>query len=312
MPGLPEPTPAFRTTRFAPSPTGYLHLGHVANAVWTWGVAQVTGARVLLRLEDHDRGRCQPEYERALFEDLDWLGFEVVPESRESLEGGSSSYRQSDNGPLYRAALERLRATARVYGCRCSRSTIARALREAGFEEWDELRYPGTCRDLGLAPENGAGVRVVLPEEPVAFDDLYMGPQRQMPAEQSGDLLLRDALGSWTYQFCVTVDDLRHDVDLVVRGADLLASTGLQIMLGYLLGRAQAARFLHHPLIVNDSGQKLSKRDGAVGVRELRAMGRRPVDVLGEAAWRTGLLPANQAIRASQVGEVIAAVKGER
>jgi glutamyl-tRNA synthetase/glutamyl-Q tRNA(Asp) synthetase len=302
MPALPGPLPAFRTTRFAPSPTGYLHLGHVANAVWTWGVAQASGARVLLRLEDHDRGRCRPEYEQAIYEDLDWLGFEVVPESRESLEGGSSSYRQSNNNPLYRAALERLRATARVYGCRCSRSTITRALREAGFEEWDELRYPGTCRPLGVPLEDGVGVRVVLADEPVEFEDLLLGVQRQSPAEQSGDLLLRDATGNWTYQFCVTVDDLRHDVDLVVRGEDLLASTGRQIMLASLLGRATPARFLHHPLIRNAEGIKLSKRDGAVGVRALRALGRKPVEVLGEAAWRTGLLPVNRPIRPSELG----------
>jgi glutamyl-tRNA synthetase/glutamyl-Q tRNA(Asp) synthetase len=150
--------------------------------------------------------------------------------------------------------------------------------------------------------EDGVGVRVVLADEPVEFEDLLLGVQRQSPAEQSGDLLLRDATGNWTYQFCVTVDDLRHDVDLVVRGEDLLASTGRQIMLAGLLGRATPARFLHHPLIRNAEGIKLSKRDGVVGVRALRALGRKPVEVIGEAAWRTGLLPVNRPIRPSELG----------
>ncbi|MGH7561022.1 MAG: glutamate--tRNA ligase family protein [Gemmatimonadales bacterium] len=309
MSTLSGPLPRFRATRFAPSPTGYLHLGHVVNAVWVWGLAQASGARVLLRLEDHDRGRCRPEYERAIFEDLDWLGLEPEPESRESLEGGGlSSYRQSDNSPLYQAALVRLAAMARVYGCRCSRSTIARALRDEGWEEWDELRYPGTCRGLGIPPGEGVGIRAMLPPGAVEFDDLRTGPVRQVPAEQCGDLLVRDATGSWTYQFCVTVDDLRHDVDLVIRGEDLLESAGRQILLATLLGRPAAPRFLHHPLVLNERGVKLSKRDGAAGVRELRAAGRCPEEVLGLAAWRSGLLSEERPLRPGQLGELF----GER
>jgi glutamyl-Q tRNA(Asp) synthetase len=276
-------------TRFAPSPTGHLHLGHVSNAVWTWGIARATGGSVLLRIEDHDRGRCRPEYERAIRDELEWLGLHPDRESR-----------QSDDTGVYREALDRLHRTARVYGCRCSRADIAR---RTGSEspDGDELRYPGTCRALGIPPREAAGIRVVLGDETIPFDDIRLGQQQHTPARQCGDLLLRDATGNWTYQLCVTVDDARQGITLVIRGEDLLGSTGRQILLGKMLGRDHPAAFLHHPLIVNHEGVKLSKRDRATGIRELRASGRSPESVLGEAAWRTGLLPELRPLAVSEL-----------
>ena len=285
LPSLPVPP----VTRFAPSPTGYLHLGHVSNAVWTWGVARAAGGTVLLRIEDHDRGRCRPQYERAIREELEWLG--LFPD-RES--------RQSDDAEVYRETLDRLGRTATVYGCQCSRADIARR------SEWEpadgkEVRYPGTCRDLGIPPREGAGIRVMLGAETVGFDDLRLGPQQQTPSRQCGDLLLRDPTGNWTYQFCVAVDDARQGITLVIRGEDLLASTGRQILLGRMLGREHPAGFLHHPLIMNAEGAKLSKRDRATGIRDLRAAGRTPASVLGEAAWRSGLLREPRPLEVSEL-----------
>ena len=290
MPPIPLPNlPTRPATRFAPSPTGYLHLGHVSNAVWTWGIARAAEGTVLLRIEDHDRGRCRPEYERALREDLEWLGLRPDRESR-----------QSDDAAAYRQALDLLGRTASVYGCRCSRADIAH---RTGAEpaEGQELRYPGTCRDLGIPPLDGAGIRVMLGEETVEFNDIRLGPQQQTPAQQCGDLLLRDATGNWTYLLAVTVDDARQGITLVIRGEDLLASTGRQILLGKMLGREHPTAFLHHPLIVNPEGVKLSKRDRATGIRELRAAGRSPESVLGEAAWRTGLLPELRPLAVSEL-----------
>lgn len=281
-------------TRFAPSPTGYLHLGHVANAVWTWGVAEATGGRVLLRIEDHDRGRCRPEYERAIVEDLEWLG--LVP------GGERRVLRQSDQDRAYGRAALHLGRQSPVYACRCSRAAIAERMRADGLEEWDELRYPGTCRSLRLAPADGLGIRVTLGDEPVEFDDLRLGPQSQTPALQCGDLLLRDANGNWTYQLCVAVDDTRQGVNLVIRGEDLLASTGRQIMLATRLGRKEPPLFLHHPLIHGPVGEKLSKRDGSTGVRELRSAGTAPEEVLGEAAFRTGLIAEPRPIAPGELG----------
>ena len=288
--------PAAPITRFAPSPTGYLHLGHVANAIWVWGVARALGGRVLLRIEDHDRGRSRSAYERAALEDLEWLG--LVPDSGlpEQLGRGASPFRQSDCVEIYAAALDRLRRNERVYACDCSRRDIAL---EAGDVFDQETRYPGRCRERGLAEKEGLGVRVVLREGTVTFADARLGEKAHTPARQCGDLLLRDRTGSWTYQFAVAVDDLRHEVDLVIRGEDLLSSTGRQIMLGAMLGRERPPVFLHHPLIRKDNGAKLSKSSGDSGVRELRAAGATPEEVLGQAAWRTGLLARSEPLPAA-------------
>ena len=133
------------------------------------------------------------------------------------------------------------------------------------------------------------------------FTDVRLREITQMPARQCGDLLLRDRTGNWTYQFAVVVDDLRHEVDLVIRGEDLLSSTGRQIMLGRMLGRERPPLFLHHPLIRNERGAKLSKSSGDTGVRELRGAGATPEAVLGDAAWRTGLLDRPRPLAAGEL-----------
>ncbi len=269
-------------TRFAPSPTGYLHLGHVINAIHVWGLARLAGGRVLLRIEDHDRTRSRPRYERALLEDLEWLGF--IPD-----EGGSPVVRQSDRDDIYRAALDRLAASQRVFTCRCSR-------RDIGGE-----RYDGTCRELGLTPRDSRALRLVMPGGTERFDDVLRGAQHQDPAQEYGDLLLRDRLGQWTYQFAVTVDDMVQGVTLVVRGTDLLSSTGRQLRLARLLGRPVLPVLAHHPLAFDATGRKLSKADGAIGVRQLRLAGLSPARVIGRAAALAGLTAAESEVEATAV-----------
>jgi glutamyl-Q tRNA(Asp) synthetase len=274
-------------TRFAPSPTGFLHLGHVANAIYVWGMARALGGRVLLRVEDHDRGRSRPEYEAAALEDLEWLGLAPDLGTPAELRLGASLYRQSDCDRAYATALEELARTARVYACDCSRKDISA---EAGDPLNQETRYPGRCRDRGLVLADGRGIRVVLEPGAETFTDALLGAVTQAPSEQCGDLLLRDRTGNWTYQFAVVVDDNRHDVSLVVRGEDLLPSTGRQIRLSRMLGRERPPVFLHHPLIRKKEGGKLSKSSGDTGVRELRRAGAAPEMVLGRAAWLVGLV----------------------
>ena len=254
-------------TRFAPAPTGYLHIGHVLNAAYVWGLARQMRGRVMLRIEDHDQQRSRPEYELALREDLAWLGFVADDESR-----------QSDRVGIYEEALARLRAKGLVYACGCTRKDIAGE------------HYPGTCRDKGLPEGPGTGVRARIEPGEERFDDLRLGPQVQTPADQSGDILLRDRLGFWTYQFAATVDDFVQDITHVIRGEDLLSSTGRQIRLARLLGRDTPATFLHHPLIMKSREQKISKADGDTGIRELRAAGWSPARVIGEAAARGRLI----------------------
>ncbi len=266
-------------TRFAPSPTGYLHLGHVVNAIYVWGIARARAGDVLLRIEDHDRIRSRPEFEAAILEDLEWLGFATSPR-----------YRQSDQDEVYLRALAALRHTHHVYACDCSRKDI-------GGE-----RYPGRCRDRHLAETPGRGLRVVMAPGIERFVDGRLGPQEQSPADQCGDLLLRDRDGHWSYQFAVTVDDYRDQVTHVIRGADLLSSTGRQMRLARMLGRAEPPEFLHHPILLNASGEKLSKSSGDSGVRELRAAGVSAEEVIGRAAHAAGLIDRACLMAASDVG----------
>jgi glutamyl-Q tRNA(Asp) synthetase len=269
-------------TRFAPSPTGYLHLGHVVNAIYVWGVARALGGSVLLRVEDHDRIRSLPEYETALLEDLAWLGF--GPDA-----GREPLLRQSDTPVVYERALATLRETTHVYACECSRKDV-------GGE-----RYDGRCRLRRLEAGSGLGIRVQLGAAPEMFEDALLGGMTQVPAEQCGDLLVRDRDGHWTYQFAVTVDDQRQHVTLVIRGADLVSSTGRQLLLARMLGRRNAPVFLHHPLIHDGGGEKLSKSAGDTGVRELRSAGLTAPEVIGIAASRVGLVDPRLSIRASDV-----------
>lgn len=294
--------PPFPVTRFAPAPTGYLHLGHVVNASHVWGIARALGGRVLLRVEDHDRQRCRREYESALLDDLDWLGFVPDVFTTDAFRAGRCDGRQSDRDGVYRAAIEHLRARGLVYGCACTRREIEAA--SADGDDADELRYPGTCRDRGLPPDDGLGWRVRLPDDVIAFDDAARGPSAQTPSAQCGDLLARDRLGNWTYQFAVTVDDHAQDVALVVRGDDLFASTGRQILLARLLGRRSPAVFLHHPLVMKSPTQKLSKSGGDTGVRDLRAAGWTPARVIGHAALAAGLVAEPREIAAAMVASL--------
>lgn len=279
-------------TRFAPSPTGYLHLGHLAHMIYVWGAAEALGAKVLLRIEDHDRQRCRSEYEQAIIDDLDWLGFE--PDNQLTRD-----YRQSDCDAIYRAALAKLDG---VYRCVCSRKEIA-AHSELG--EGGERRYSGFCRDKGWPEDVAHGLRVRLDSEDEAFVDELLGPQLQNPARQCGDLLVRDRNGNWTYQFAVVVDDIRHGVNLVVRGQDLLASTGRQIQLTRLLGGGLKPRWIHHPLIANEDGAKMSKSERAPPIRDLRADGLGANAALGLAAGRVGMTADSKPIELAALAEIV-------
>lgn len=272
--------PPARRTRFAPAPTGFLHLGHVANALWVWGAARAAGARVLLRIEDHDRQRSRARFDAAILEDLAWLGF-VADE-------GPVTQTDPDARAAFDAALARLTAQELVYRCACTRSTFATWARDHG-RDWTGPGCPGACRAQTLPGDAATSLRVTVGPGTEAFDDLLVGPQTGEPAA-SGDVVVRDRAANWTYGFAVVVDDLRQDVDLVVRGADLLPDTARQIRLGRLLGRDEPPRFLHHPLIRKSSGAKLSKADADAGVRDLRAAGWTSQQVRREAA-RLGRLP---------------------
>lgn len=285
--------PAAWRTRFAPAPTGFLHLGHAVNAVYVWSVAQAFGGSVVVRIEDHDRSRWRADFDDAIREDLSWLGLEAAaPEA-----GSQRVFRQSEHAGAYAEALATLEAQRLAYPCTCSRRTIG-----GGADEGAEVRYPGICRAASIDGRTTQARRVRLPEGTVTFDDIRHGPQAQTPQSQCGDLLARDRLGQWTYQFAVVVDDMRHGIGLVIRGDDLLASTGRQIALGSLLGRAEPPLFLHHPLILRPDGRKLSKSTGDSALRALRSDTWDPARVLGHAAWLGGLQARPDPIEARRLG----------
>ena len=244
---------------------------------------------MLLRIEDHDRQRSRRSYEHAILEDLAWLGFRA----------DTAAVRQSERDDIYVQALDRLRAHGLVYACSCSRSEIAAGLKASA------TRYPGTCRARHLAEAPHTNLRVRLDPSVIQFDDLRHGAQEQRPSEQCGDMVIRDREGNWTYQFAVTVDDMEQGVTLVIRGDDLLDSTGRQLQLTRLLGRSAPLRFLHHPLIMKTTTQKLSKSDRDTGIRDLRASGWSAARVIGQAAFMAGLLPESRDVPADAVSSII-------
>jgi glutamyl/glutaminyl-tRNA synthetase len=242
---------------------------------------------VLLRIEDHDRQRSRPEYESALLDDLDALGLAADEPSTDDLRRGPSGFRQSDVDRVYRASLDGLRMRGLAYACICARSVFEAFEIERG-RPWAGPGCPGACRTRGIRDEDGVGIRIALGVGREVWVDLLEGAMSD-DVVPTGDPLARDRNGNWTYGFCVVVDDLRHGVDLVIRGRDLLHATAAQIRLGKLLGRERPARFLHHPLIVRPDGSKLSKADGDTALREALAAGRTPAQLFGDAAAAVGL-----------------------
>ncbi len=268
--------------RLAPSPTGYLHLGH-ARTFWTARQrALAAGGQLILRVEDIDTARCKPAFTAALYEDLRWFGF--AWEEGPDLGGPCAPYLQSERRSLHLAALERLRAGGFIYPCRCSRRDVVLAA-GAPHPGEEEPLYPGTCRPAqpGLvAPPDMSGVHWrfrVPPGERISFIDGALGEQSAVAGVDFGDFVVWRRDGVPAYQLAVTVDDAAMGITEVVRGEDLLLSTFRQLLLYRALG-AEAPRFYHTPL-VNDpaTGMRLAKRHAALSLRQLRENGADPAEL---------------------------------
>jgi len=264
--------------RLAPSPTGYLHLGH-ARTFWTaWRRARSRGGTVVLRNDDLDRDRVRPEYVTAFLEDLRWFGMDW--DEGPDIGGPYAPYSQSERVALCRAAFERLRDTGWLFPCTCSRKDIQTALGapHAGDEE---PVYPGTCRhrradDLPPTPGRRVHWRFRVPQdEAVEFSDVLLGPQRWIAGTEFGDFVVwrHDDLPS--YQLACVVDDQAMRITEVVRGADLLLSTARQLLLYRALGGLPPA-FFHAPLVTDAQGVRLAKRHDALSLKALRDAGSTP------------------------------------
>jgi glutamyl-Q tRNA(Asp) synthetase len=271
-------------TRFAPSPTGYLHLGHMRSALEGWRAARDAGGRFLLRLEDIDHTRCRPEYAAAILEDLAWLG----------LHWDGPVRRQSEHFADYRAALDRLAEEGLMYPCFCTRREIQAEIARAGGAPQGDLGapYPGTCR--GLSPAERAARQACAADYALRLDVgaalARAGPLfwdedgRRIAAEPQalGDVVLARKELPTSYHLAVTVDDALQGVTLVTRGVDLFAATHIHRLLQALLD-LPTPHYRHHPLLTDAQGRRLAKRDKALTIRAMRQAGMTPGQIL-EAA----------------------------
>jgi glutamyl/glutaminyl-tRNA synthetase len=266
--------------RLAPSPTGYLHLGHARTFWIAQQRAQAAKGTLVLRNEDLDPDRSQPHFYHAMIEDLRWLGLEW--QEGPDVGGSFGPYSQSQRQSLYRDAWRRLLDGGWLYPCRCSRKDLALAM-QAPHD--DEGIYPGTCRPAAGQPITAtqpvaANWRFRVPEgQAIEFEDRHFGPRRFVAGQDFGDFLVwrRDDLPS--YQLSVVVDDAAMQITEVVRGADLLKSTARQILLAQALGLSSPAWY-HCDLMLDQQGQRLAKRHDALSLRTLREQGKEPKQLL--------------------------------
>jgi glutamyl-Q tRNA(Asp) synthetase len=259
-------------TRFAPSPTGLLHLGHAASALAGWQRARAAGGRWLVRLEDLDAGRCRADYASAILEDLAWLG----------LQSDGPVLRQSTRGAAYAAALAQLRALGVIYPCQCTRADIAGAA--SAPHGPDGPLYPGTCRLRPASAEGGAWrldvARAAALTGPLAFEDAALGRVAVVP-DLLGDIVVARRDAGPAYHLAVVVDDAHQCVTDVVRADDLRPATHPQRLLQALLG-LPAPRYHHHALVRGPDGKRLAKRDGGTTIAGLRQNGWSPAQILAE------------------------------
>ncbi len=276
--------------RFAPSPTGDLHLGSAACALVGWLVARSSGGAYVLRVEDIDTPRVRKDVEARQLDDLRWLGLDW--DEGPDVGGPYAPYRQSERTNLYDRALDELGRQGLTYLCDCSRAEIARVASAPHVGD-EGPRYPGTCRELGLrerAWKRSPALRLKVPDREMALEDRWQGRIGENVWRSVGDFVLRRVDGVYAYQLAVVVDDLAMGVTEVVRGADLLGSAARQALLCELLGQ-RPPRYAHHALVVDADGARLAKRARGVSLGDHRRDGAAPGALVTSLAEALGLLP---------------------
>jgi glutamyl-tRNA synthetase len=280
--------------RYAPSPSGDLHLGNLRTALLAWLFARCDAGRFVLRVEDLDRPRMRPGATEQMLQDLRWLGLDW--DEGPDLGGPYAPYTQSERQEIYQQQLQRLQEAGLVYPCYCSRAEIAQAASapQQGVDEGP--RYPGTCRHLSASHRRqleASGRRPSLrfrvdDERVVTFIDLLAGPVVQCVQRTVGDFIILRSDGIFAYQFAVVVDDGLMQINQVVRGADLLSSTARQILLFEALGFPTPA-FAHVPLLLDAEGKRMAKRQQSTGLAPLRQAGMTPEQATAQLAASSGL-----------------------
>ncbi|MGE5335180.1 MAG: tRNA glutamyl-Q(34) synthetase GluQRS [Nitrososphaerota archaeon] len=298
--------------RFAPSPTGALHLGNLRTALLAWLFARAAGGRFVLRIEDLDLPRARAGAAQTLVADLRWLGLDW--DEGPDVGGVTGPYYQSMRQALYEQAIARMRAQGLIYPCYCTRAELAQI---ASAPQGDETpRYPGICRHLTArerASREAAGrrpaLRFIAPREPVQFTDALAGEVVESVAATTGDFIVRRSDGIVSYQLAVVVDDALMGITQVVRGRDLLASTARQLALYDALGYPRPMMYAHVPLLVDNERARLAKRDMSAGLAGLRAAGNTPARIVGALAASSGLCIAGTS---ATPGEMLASFGPEK
>ena len=279
--------------RYAPSPTGRMHLGNMFSALLSWLSVRARGGRWVLRIEDLDPQRSKEEYARLIEDDLGWLGLDW-DEGGLSGSGPHGPYRQSLRGSVYDSYLEKLRATGYTYPCTCTRAEIMAT--QAPHQSDGRVIYGGHCRPASMpsaSPQPRCvryATRLYVPDKDITFHDTLDGAQSINLSRECGDFILRRADGAWAYQFAVVVDDALMGINEVVRGCDLLLSAAQQTYLYRMLGLTPPV-YAHVPLICNADGVRLSKRDRSLGMDELRKR-HSPQEITGFLAHLSGIIPS--------------------
>lgn len=290
--------------RYAPSPTGALHLGNLRTALLAWLLARSAGGAFILRMEDLDAPRVRSGAAQRILDDLRWLGLDW--DEGPDLGGRYGPYVQSARQAIYLGELARLRSQGLLYPCYCTRaelhaSAASSSIASAPHADDQPPRYPGTCRDLTAAERyarEAAGrrpsLRFRVPDAPMIFTDRILGPQIERVSETTGDFIVRRSDGLIAYNLAVVVDDALMAITQVARGADLLFVTAPQRALALALGYEPPSEYAHLPLATDATGVRFAKRDASAGVAALRADGVSAERVTGALAASVGLWPTNK------------------
>ena len=292
--------------RYAPSPTGDLHLGNLRTALLAWLFARCTDGQFVLRIEDLDRPRVRSGASERMLFDMRWLGLDW--DEGPDIGGPHAPYIQSERQEIYTTYLQRLLDKGLIYPCYCSRAEIARAASAPHGNEGP--RYPGTCRHLTQAQRRKQddnnrhpSLRFRVDDERiVSFTDLLVGPVEQQVQQAIGDFIVCRSDGIFAYQFAVVVDDALMRINQVVRGTDLLQSTARQILLYEAFG-FPVPTFAHVPLLLDEHGKRFSKRTQSAGLEPLRAAGATPEQVVGQLAADCGLAGRGEQLSASELAQ---------
>lgn len=284
--------------RYAPSPTGTLHLGNLRTALLAWLFARSAGGAFVMRVEDLDHPRVRPGSAARMLADLRWLGLDW--DEGPDVGGPLGPYTQSLRQALYVGALARLRQRGLLYPCYCTRAELHSTghIASAPHGGDDSPPYPGTCRDLTTRERRQReqegrrpALRFRVPDGEIAFDDMIAGPQREHVAASVGDFVVRRSDGIIAYQLAVVVDDALMGITQVVRGADLLTSTARQLALFDALDYSRPRLFAHVPLALDTTGVRMAKRDASSGIGDARERGLDHRVVLGALAASAGIWP---------------------